>query len=149
MDDTQRKAIRMLGFELDGVLADVKHSAQGFDAVCLETVERVRASLAALAAAPQSSALPEPSEWQKNKAFWQTQLDRLAASPQPTEPKPVHSAVGGLSGDLQAQPDERQRFETFVRQEMGDVAVMDRDRYISPKIQKYWLTWQAAIGGAQ
>jgi hypothetical protein len=35
-------------------------------------------------------------------------------------------------------------FEAFVKRELGDVAVMDEGRYISPKIQKYWLTWQAA-----
>lgn len=35
-------------------------------------------------------------------------------------------------------------FEAFVRRELGDIAVMDDGRYISPKIQKYWLTWCAA-----
>jgi hypothetical protein len=35
-------------------------------------------------------------------------------------------------------------FEAFVKHDLGDIAVMDEGRYISPKIQKYWLTWQAA-----
>jgi hypothetical protein len=38
-----RHDLRMLGFELEGVLTDVKHG--GFDAVCLETVQRVRYAL--------------------------------------------------------------------------------------------------------
>lgn len=38
----------------------------------------------------------------------------------------------------------REAFEAFVKRELGDIAVMDEGRYISPKIQKYWLTWQAA-----
>ena len=37
-------------------------------------------------------------------------------------------------------------FESFVKSELGDVAVKDQGRYISPKIQNYWLTWQAAHG---
>jgi hypothetical protein len=110
MDDTQRKELRRLGYELDGVLADVNHSAQGFDAVCMETVKRVRIGLAALAAAKQASALPLPG-WQlvptdPTKAMlrpfyqcppdelilaWQAALciaKRLAAAPQePAEPK--------------------------------------------------------------
>lgn len=38
----------------------------------------------------------------------------------------------------------REAFEKFVDSELGDVAVSDNGKYISPKIQKYWLTWQAA-----
>jgi hypothetical protein len=56
---------------------------------------------------------------------------------------------GALSLTGVAAGTERQRFENFVRENLGDVAVMDRGRYISPKIEKYWLTWQAAIGGQQ
>ena len=37
---------------------------------------------------------------------------------------------------------ERDQFASFVKQELGDIAVMDDGKYISPKIQKYWLTWQ-------
>jgi hypothetical protein len=40
--------------------------------------------------------------------------------------------------------DSRAAFETHVLKELGDVAVRDADRYISPKIQNYWLTWQAS-----
>lgn len=39
---------------------------------------------------------------------------------------------------------QREAFESFVKTELGDVPVMDQGKYISPKIQKYWLVWQAA-----
>ena len=39
----------------------------------------------------------------------------------------------------------RSEFEAFVNAELGDVAVTDQGRYISPKIQNYWRVWQAAI----
>ena len=44
----------------------------------------------------------------------------------------------------------RERFEAFVKKNLGDIAVMDGGRYISPKINKYWLVWQEARkqGGA-
>jgi hypothetical protein len=38
--------LKMLGFELDGVIHDAERD--GFDAVCMETVKRVRAALAAM-----------------------------------------------------------------------------------------------------
>lgn len=38
-----------------------------------------------------------------------------------------------------------QEFEEFVSQELGDVAVWDNGRYISPKIQNYKKVWDAAI----
>ena len=38
----------------------------------------------------------------------------------------------------------REEFEDFVKHELGDIAVFDDGRYISPKIQNYWLTWQAS-----
>jgi hypothetical protein len=40
----------------------------------------------------------------------------------------------------------RSAFEQFVKDEMGDIAVMDAGRYISPKIQNYWRVWQFAHG---
>lgn len=41
---------------------------------------------------------------------------------------------------------KRDEFEKFVYSELGDVAVTnDGVRYFSPKVQKYWLTWQAAV----
>ena len=42
----------------------------------------------------------------------------------------------------------REAFEDFISSELGDVAVVDEGRYISPKIQNYWLTWQAATARA-
>lgn len=42
----------------------------------------------------------------------------------------------------------REAFEAFVSSELGDVAVADEGRYISPKIQNYWLAWQAATARA-
>lgn len=39
---------------------------------------------------------------------------------------------------------DRAAFEAFVRKELGDVPVMDGGRYVSRKIQNYWLIWQAA-----
>ena len=43
------------------------------------------------------------------------------------------------------KPDQmREEFEKFVREELGDIAVRDDGRYISPKINNYWRTWQAA-----
>ena len=42
--------------------------------------------------------------------------------------------------------DSREAFDEFVRRELGDVPVMDMGRYISPKINNYWRTWQAATG---
>lgn len=43
----------------------------------------------------------------------------------------------------------RPEFEAFVNAELGDVAVTDQERYISPKIQNYWRVWQAAIQKAR
>lgn len=42
--------------------------------------------------------------------------------------------------DKQRQAD----FEAFVRTNLGDVPVMDGGRYISPKINSYWLLWTAS-----
>jgi hypothetical protein len=55
------------------------------------------------------------------------------------------------SASSEAVPGDAMRanFEAFVRSELGDVAVADRGRYISPKIQNYWRTWQAAIRSVQ
>jgi hypothetical protein len=47
MSEALRKAARELSYELDGVIADVEHG-NGFDAVCLQTIKRVRDALAAL-----------------------------------------------------------------------------------------------------
>lgn len=58
--------------------------------------------------------------------------NRRATTPKASAPAPESAPQG-----------EREAFEEFVRQELGDVAVMDEGRYISAKIQKYWLTWQA------
>jgi hypothetical protein len=33
-------------------------------------------------------------------------------------------------------------FEEFVKAELGDIAVSDNGRYISPKIQNYWKIWE-------
>ena len=44
---TTPRDITLLGHELSGVIADVKHS--GFDKVCLETITRVQSKLFALA----------------------------------------------------------------------------------------------------
>jgi hypothetical protein len=41
-----------------------------------------------------------------------------------------------------AQPLTQQDFEGFVKDELGDVAVKNDGRYISPKIQNYWKIWQ-------
>lgn len=56
----------------------------------------------------------------------------------------------GLSYEQPAQPltDEQNRelFAAFVKKNLGDIAVMDGGRYISPKINNYWLVWQEAHG---
>lgn len=39
---------------------------------------------------------------------------------------------------------EETAFEAFVRTELGDIAVKDGGKYISPKINNYWRVWQAA-----
>jgi hypothetical protein len=39
-------------------------------------------------------------------------------------------------------------FEDLVANELGDVAVWDDGRYISPKIQRYFLIWEAAQADA-
>ena len=36
----------------------------------------------------------------------------------------------------------RETFAAFVKKNLGDVAVMDNGRYISPKINNYWLLWE-------
>jgi hypothetical protein len=46
-----------------------------------------------------------------------------------------------------AQPAQRKPltskdFEEFVKAELGDTAVSDNGRYISPKIQNYWKIWE-------
>jgi hypothetical protein len=40
---------------------------------------------------------------------------------------------------------DRDHFEEFVKKNLGDIPVMDGGKYILSKINKYWLTWQAAI----
>jgi hypothetical protein len=37
---------------------------------------------------------------------------------------------------------EQEKFEKFVSEELGDIAVKDNGRYISPKIQTYWRIWE-------
>jgi hypothetical protein len=50
---------KRLSYELDGVIIDTEEGA-GFDAVCLRTVKRVRAALAALASPPpQATGAPQ------------------------------------------------------------------------------------------
>lgn len=47
---------------------------------------------------------------------------------------------------------DRAEFETFVKAELGDIAVFDNGRYISPKIANYWKLWQhrsALVGELQ
>ena len=43
----------------------------------------------------------------------------------------------------------RERFEAFVRDELGDIPVMENGRYISMKINNYWRTWQAAMSSKE
>ena len=38
---------------------------------------------------------------------------------------------------------DREAFEQFVRDELGDVPVMDNGKYISQKINNYWRAWRA------
>jgi hypothetical protein len=54
-----------------------------------------------------------------------------------------HGKMDGASAQRD-HLDDRAAFEAFVKSEMGDIAVMDAGRYISPKIQKYWRVWEAA-----
>lgn len=39
---------------------------------------------------------------------------------------------------------ENAKFEAFVKAELGDIAVMDNGRYVSPKINNYRKVWDAA-----
>ncbi len=41
---------------------------------------------------------------------------------------------------------EKNAFETYVKTEMGDIAIFDEGKYISPKIQNYWKIWKH-VGG--
>lgn len=59
--DAQSRTALQLSYELHGVIADVKQG-NGFDAVCLETIERVAAALS-----PKSSMGTEPSDEQREK----------------------------------------------------------------------------------
>jgi hypothetical protein len=38
--------------------------------------------------------------------------------------------------------ENRKLFAAFVKKNLGDIAVMDNGRYISPKINNYWLLWE-------
>ena len=40
----------------------------------------------------------------------------------------------------------REAFADFVKTNLGDIAVMDNGRYISPKINNYWHIWEARSG---
>lgn len=42
----------------------------------------------------------------------------------------------------------REAFEEVVKRDLGDVPVMDNGRYISPKINNYWLLWTASRSSA-
>ena len=59
----------------------------------------------------------------------------------------------GSKAEKTAQPpvkatESQLAFEAFVSSEMGDVAVREGDRYISPKIQNFWKVWQGATAKA-
>jgi hypothetical protein len=43
---------------------------------------------------------------------------------------------------MSADQQNREAFAAFVKNNLGDVAVMDNGRYISPKINNYWLLWE-------
>jgi hypothetical protein len=70
------------------------------------------------------------------KALWKTanpesekailDIQQALAPAQPAQRKPL------ISKD----------FEEFVKAELGDTAVSDNGRYISPKIQNYWKIWE-------
>lgn len=50
-----KDAIKMLGYELDGVIIDTEQG-HGFDDVCLETIKRVRTELHAMSEAAKAEA---------------------------------------------------------------------------------------------
>lgn len=56
-----------------------------------------------------------------------------------------------LVQEVQEHPQQRTEqnqadFEMFVKNELGDIAVKDAGRYISPKIQNCWKVWQHCKG---
>jgi hypothetical protein len=48
----------------------------------------------------------------------------------------------GEAPPAQRKPLTSKDFEEFVKAELGDIAVSDNGRYISPKIQNYWKIWE-------
>jgi hypothetical protein len=43
---------------------------------------------------------------------------------------------------MTTEQQNREAFAAFVKKNLGDVAVMDNGRYISPKINNYWILWE-------
>jgi len=43
---------------------------------------------------------------------------------------------------MSTEQQNREAFAAFVKKNLGDVAVMDNGRYISPKINNYWIIWE-------
>lgn len=63
----------------------------------------------------------------------------MALEPYATVPPPQRQPWVGLTDEQ-----SRDLFAAFVKKNLGDIAVMDGGRYISHKINNYWLVWQAA-----
>jgi hypothetical protein len=55
------EALKMAGYELDGVIADVE-KFDGFDDVCLQTIKRVRSTIEEALATNKESSLVQPAQ---------------------------------------------------------------------------------------
>jgi hypothetical protein len=61
MNTQTQEALKMAGYELDGVIADVE-KFDGFDDVCLQTIKRVRSTIEEALATNKESSLVQPAQ---------------------------------------------------------------------------------------
>ncbi len=47
---------------------------------------------------------------------------------------------------LKQEHDGQAEFQRFVKSELGDIAVLDDDKFVSKKIKTYWRVWCASRG---
>jgi len=108
MNKQTQEALKMAGYELDGVIADVE-KFDGFDDVCLQTIKRVRSTIAEALEAEQVRQAQEPTKLQETmtKLAKEFIAEQEAKSPQEaSEQAPCEQPVAWrykFENDLQWQ----------------------------------------------
>jgi hypothetical protein len=113
---TKDEALKMAGYDLDGVIADVE-KFDGFDNVCLETIKRVRNVIAETLATNEESSVVQPA--QESKAL-RDEFAMAALSG-------TYAAQGGANGWI--QHDEKKSLLILAKDfyKMADAMIKARE----------------------